>query len=126
MVKLVRLEWRFYYLGGSTYSNCDGPAEFAPKVGAQAVVILDPAVGWQALYGTQGSDFFCYDAEWEVPRWRNMNRWGFQKYMEDPGMKVVVFGEWAGNHSFQALKTRITQEMGDRQLYPEDEDGGSA
>jgi hypothetical protein len=112
------MEYRIYYKDGSTY---DGPPELAPKTGAQAVVVFDPAVGWQALYGTHGSDFFCYDANWDIPRWRNMSRWGFQKYMQDPGFKLVVFGEWMGNHAFQALQTRITQEMGDRQLYSWDD-----
>lgn len=115
--------WRFYYRDGSTY---EGPPELAPKTGAQAVVVLDPAVGWIALYGTHGCDFFCYDAAWEVPKWRNLDRWGFQKYMQDPGVKIVVFGEWMGNHEFLALKARITRELGDRQLYPWDEDADLA
>ena len=116
------LTWRFYYKDGSTYSNLDGPAERAPKSGARGVVVLDPVVGWQVLYGTSGSDFFCYNPAWDIPHWRNMNSWGFQKYMRDPEppVKVVVFGEWEGNVSFHELERQISIELNDRQFYPWD------
>lgn len=116
------LEWCVYYDDGSTYSNLDGRPWDAPKSGVQAIVVLDPAVGWFPLYGTRENDFFCYDAAWEIPRWRNMEHWGFQEYMREPGLRLVLFGRWMGNHAHQALKTRITNELGDRQRYPDEVD----
>ena len=111
--------WRLYYEDGSTYGDEDGEPWHAPKSGAQAVVVHDPAVGYVTL---KGSDFYCYDPAWDCPVWRNMDVWGMQEYMREPGPRCVVFGEWMGNHEYQALCTRVTQELGDRQRYPHDVD----
>ena len=109
--------WRLYYENGSTYGDGDGEVWHAPKSGAQAVAVYDPAVGYVVL---KGSDFYCYDATWSCPVWRNMDVWGFMEYMREPGPRLVVFGKWMGNHEYQALTTRIYAELGDRQRYPHD------
>jgi len=113
------IEWQLYYGDGSTYDDSDGEAWCAPKSGVQAVVVHDPAVGYFVL---RGEDFYCYDPDWDCPVWRSMDAWGFQEYMRAPGPRLVVFGQWMGNHEYQALSTRITNEWGDRQRYPHDMD----
>lgn len=113
------IEWRIYYVDGSDYSNEDGPAWLARKWGVAAIAVRDPAVGYIVLPAHPEIDRFCYDAEWECPVWRNMDIRGFYRYMDQPGMRLVVFGEWTGNHNMQALKTRIQNELGDRQRYPD-------
>lgn len=113
------IEWRIYYVDGSDYSNEDGPAWLARKWGVAAIAVRDPAVGYIILTGSRETDKFCYDAEWECPVWRNMDADGYRDYMREPGMKLVLYGGWTGNHDWQALKTRIYSELGDRQRYPD-------
>lgn len=113
------IEWRIYYVDGSDYSNEDGPAWLARKGGVAAIAVRDPAVGYIILTGSQEYDFFCYDAEWDCPVWRNSNAFGFNDYMKEPGMRLVLFGGWMPNHEWQAFKGRIQDELGDRQRYPD-------
>ena len=116
------IEWRIYYVDGSSYSDEDGEPWYAPKSGVAAIAVRDPAVGYIILTGTREQDHFCYDAAWDCPVWRNMNVWGFTEYMRQPGPRLVLFGEWTGNHAWQRLKTRIQNELGDRQRYPDEVD----
>ena len=113
------LEWRIYYVDGSDYSNEDGPAWLARKWGVAAIAVFDPAVGYIILTGSKECDFFCYDATWDSPVWRNSNVFGFNDYMKEPGMRLVLFGGWIGDHGWQALKGRVQNELGDRQRYPD-------
>ena len=109
--------WCIYYSDGSTYSDIDGEAWYAPKSGVQAIVVVDPAVHHIIL---TRSDFYCYDSAWDIPVWRTMDDWGFQEYMRESGPRLVLFGQWIGNHEYQALMTNITNEWGVRQRYPND------
>lgn len=109
--------WRIYYGDGSTYSDEDGSPYYAPKSDVQAIAVADPAVSYIVL---TRADFYCYDPEWSTPNWRTMDDWGFTEYMREPGPRLVLFGKWVGNHEYQALITRISNELGERQRYPND------
>jgi len=111
------MEWCIYYENNLTYSDEDSEVWYVPKSGAQAIVLLDPAVHHIVL---TRADFYCYDPDWDIPVWRTMDDWGFQEYMREAGPRLVVFGQWMGNHEYQALMTRITAEWGERQRYPYD------
>jgi hypothetical protein len=111
------MQWCIYYTDGSTYSDLSGEAWYAPKSGVQAIVVADSAVHHIIL---SRADFYCYNPDWDVPVWRSMDDWGMQEYMREPGPRLVVYGQWTGNHAYQTLMTHIHTEWGERQRYPDD------
>lgn len=113
----MSFKWRVYYEDGTAVGDADSEPWYVPKSGVQAVVVADPATSYVIL---KGSDFYCYDPNWDCPVWRSMDDWGLQEYMREPGPRLVVFGKWMGNHEYQALCTRITAELGECQRYPHD------
>ena len=81
------IEWVVYYDDGSSFTSEDGPPEYAPRYGVQAVACRHEGVG-RLIWDSR--DYYCWDGGTWVPRDREA---GLVDYLSLPGReKVVLFG----------------------------------
>jgi hypothetical protein len=59
---LVKAEWVIWYDDGSSYSSLDGPAADAPRLGTEAIAMLDPDTGRSIDWGRDW--YWLTDAGW--------------------------------------------------------------
>lgn len=95
--KCEPLEWRIYYVDGSTFSSLDGLPADAPGGGIAAVVERDEEVG-SLIH--RGEAFYVYD---EDIGWAGMDSWGLAQHLIDPGYKVIKLGRAMPTKLFRAM-----------------------
>ena len=103
------LNWKIFYLDG-TYSNKDGPPEFAPKLGVQAIILPDFRVGRRI---ERSEDFYIWSPK--NGGWRGANHFRLSQYLYEPGFKLVLFGETLTDDDYAIVLNRA---MNDPELPP--------
>lgn len=96
----MSVDWKAYYGDGSTYSNEDGPPELAPKPRTIAV----------AFYDDDNRRRVCHQADyylWDGKRWYSADASGFWQYMQEPGVKVVLFGREISDLKYREIMTFV-------------------
>ena len=97
------LRFQIWYGDGSTYTDEDGPAEDAPKLNVQLVLVEDRDHG---RYVCTSNDFYVWDDFGGERTWQGSDQYGLWDYLSRPGSKVVLFGRNLGNAEFRSLLTR--------------------
>lgn len=100
------MRWRIYYVGGKTYSDCDGPVENAPYHGVLAVAFEDLASGPYNT-GRRYRTNFDYYGYWTT-FWSGMNN--LDAYLASPGWKKVVQGLWVPDDEWHAIEAQLDRD----------------
>lgn len=80
-------KWRIYYANGSTYSDLDGPPEFAPVRGVISIAMIP-----------------------HVPTWNGGDLYGRIQYELEPGWKKVLWGQTVPNRDFVKISGRAADD----------------
>lgn len=96
-------KFKIWYGDGSTYTDQDGRPEDAPKVNVQFIAVEDDMHGMGLC---RNSDFYVWDFYDGMWGWQGVDRWGFQDYMEQPGLKLVLFGRTLGNVEYSEMLSK--------------------
>jgi hypothetical protein len=98
------IDWKIYYADGSTYSNEDGEAAFAPGGGVICVAWYDQDNRRRLAHG---ADYYICDEG----RWFGVDAAGFWQYMAEPGHKVVKLGRMTGDLNFRLIMSKAMNDL---------------
>lgn len=104
-------DWTIYYHDLSTFSSDDGGPEESPGVGVLAVVVKDAVVDYRVVHGGGphfGQGFYW----WDDGTWYVGDQWGLAQYLNEPGWKIVRFGQTVLNDRWAELWEKIESEIG--------------
>jgi hypothetical protein len=101
------MDWRIYYVDGSTFGSDEGEPQDAPGGGVAAIAQRDDDVGVQIHHQR---DFYVYGEEFGG--WAGMDVFGLTQYLMRPGCKVVKLAEFMTTDGYNALINRLRDDPG--------------
>ena len=95
MVAPTTIKWIVFYDDGSSFTSEEGEPWDAPRVGVEAIAIVDISCG---VYAIGDLDFYCWHFE-DNGYWMNHNERGMLQYLAKPGKEKVVLQGYAINRA---------------------------
>lgn len=101
------MDWKIWYSDGSTFTSEEGPPELAPKRGVQAIACRDKTFGRIVC---RSNDFYIWSVYDGQPGWQGVDYFGLWDYLQEPGVKIVLFGRTIGNVEYRQLINRVVSD----------------
>ena len=103
------MKWRIYYDNGAVFSDEEGSAFDAPRIGVQVIVHQEPGGGYSLM---SQSDFYYYEPErsdWSG--WNYCDQYTLVLHLQRAKQPLILFGSMIKTSQFTEIEKRALSEL---------------
>ena len=97
------MNWKIWYIDGSTFSSQEGTPQKAPGLGVIVIVVESDDHGWRSVI----NDYYIWDCRGGYTGWWGVDRAALEEYLfYYTGYKVALMGRMTSNTEFDQIFER--------------------